>query len=75
MNTDSVRFSGAWIHNGNGVFIYTYDNQHCLFPHISTHIISPGEEEVLDHGDPNKVPNLKHVMNPEGKSCSLVKSS
>merc|ERR1719210_677919 len=26
-----------------------------------------GEEEVLDHGDPNKVPNLKHVMNPEGR--------
>merc|ERR1719339_465728 len=26
-----------------------------------------GEEEVLDHGDPNKMPNLKHVMNPEGR--------
>ena len=42
-------------------------------PH-STYLILPGEEEVLDHGDPNKVPNLKHVMNPEGKSCSPVKS-
>merc|ERR1719285_82227 len=26
-----------------------------------------GEEEQLDHGDPNKMPNLKHVMNPEGR--------
>merc|ERR1719209_699672 len=26
-----------------------------------------GEEEVLEHGDPNKMPNLKHVMNPEGR--------
>jgi len=26
-----------------------------------------GEEEVLEHGDPNKIPNLKHVMNPEGR--------
>ena len=73
MNTDSVRFPGAWVHNGNGVFIYIFDKQHCS-PH-STHLISSGEEEVLDHGDPNKVPNLKHVMNPEGKSCSPVKSS
>merc|ERR1719175_541124 len=26
-----------------------------------------GEEEVLKQGDPNKMPNLKHVMNPEGR--------
>merc|ERR1719295_2485979 len=26
-----------------------------------------GEEEVLEQGDPNKMPNLKHVMNPEGR--------
>merc|ERR1719228_2020023 len=26
-----------------------------------------GEEEVVEHGDPNKMPNLKHVMNPEGR--------
>ena len=48
----------------------SFDNQH----YSPTHLMLPGEEEVLDHGDPNKVPNLKHVMNPEGKSCSPVKS-
>ena len=61
MNTDRLCFSGAWVHNGNGVFSITFN----LY---LSQLLLTGEEEVLEQGDPNKMPNLKHVMNPEGNS-------
>ena len=39
---------------------------HLTFNLCPSQLLFPGEEEVLEHGD--KMPNLKHVMNPEGNS-------